>query len=183
MYKLVTAPTAAEILVFIPLTDVRYALGKDTDVTDADVSDDTRLVTLLSIAYYNVEKKLGRALLTQTWDYFTNNWESFFELDYTPLASVTHVKYYDGTNTQQTATSGTDYLTTIDVNEVKMINTFSLFNRNDSINIQFVSGQVFGDIAPAIKEGILEEIFGLFFREDRGMRVNEIIHDHRVFVT
>lgn len=183
MYKLVTAPTAAEILVFIPLTDVRYALGKDTDVTDADVSDDTRLVTLLSIAYYNVEKKLGRALLTQTWDYFTNNWESFFELDYTPLASVTHVKYYDGTNTQQTATSGTDYLTTIDVNEVKMINTFSLFNRNDSINIQFVSGQASGAIAPAIKEGILEEIFGLFFREDRGMRVNEIIHDHRVFVT
>ena len=91
MYKLVTAPTAAEILEFIPLTDVRYALGKDTDVTDADVSDDTRLVTLLSIAYYNVETKLGRALLTQTWDYFTNNWESFFELECTPLARFPHL--------------------------------------------------------------------------------------------
>jgi len=74
MYKLVTAPTKAQIIEFVPLSEVRYALAKDTDSTDSDTDDDKRLVGLIQTAYYNIEKNLGvRKILTKTWDYFTNS--------------------------------------------------------------------------------------------------------------
>ena len=186
MYKIVTAPTSAQIATFLPMKDIRYALNFQGDGIGQPVDDTskTRLAALRDVAYFNIERQyLQRAILTQTWDYFTDAWENTFELAYPPMASVTHVKYYDSDNALQTATANTDYRANVSeyLGKVEMINTFSLYDRDDAINIQFIAGVAYGSVDQRIKEAILEKLFALYNKEDRDGTILNLIGDMIVY--
>jgi len=182
MYKIVTAPTSAEIAGLVSNKDVRYALGAQGDGIGqpVDNSQITRLKSLRDVAYLNIERGyLQMAILTQTWDYFTDAWENTFELAYPPMASVTHVKYYDSDNALQTLTADTDYRanTSEYLGKVEMINTYGVYNRDDAINIRFVAGVAAGSVDARIKEAILEKIFALYNKENRDETIISLIGD------
>lgn len=73
-------------------------ISGDTDNTYVDI--------LIKAARQSVEKLTDRAILTQTWklylDNFPANSDTPIPLPYSPLISVTHIKYYDTDDTQQT---------------------------------------------------------------------------------
>jgi len=68
--------------------------------------DDTYIAEMLYAARERLERDTGRALITQTWDLtlddFPNSSDEPLYLPKPPLSSVTHVKYYDTSLTQQT---------------------------------------------------------------------------------
>jgi len=66
------------------------------------------------VARKRIEGVLGRALITQTWDYYLDGWPSrnYIVLPYGQLQSVIHVKYTDTAGTQ-TEWSNTEYNTDI----------------------------------------------------------------------
>lgn len=77
-----------------------------------DGSDEDTLISSLIMAARDVcEAHARRAFVTQTLKMSFDGWssDSYFKLMRPPLASVTHVKYYDSTDTLNTMPSG-DYV-------------------------------------------------------------------------
>lgn len=68
-----------------------------------DVADDDALVTaLITAATDEVDHKLGRAIMAQTWTLTLDTFPDAIELTRVPVQSVTSVKYFDTNGTQQT---------------------------------------------------------------------------------
>ena len=79
-------------------------IREHTNVTDHD--DDPRLLEYLRSATTHIEILARKQFITQTWRVTGNNWPgSIIELPKRPLLSVTTVKYYDNSDTQQTVDS------------------------------------------------------------------------------
>ena len=106
--QLITAPTIEPVA----LGDLKLHLRIDVDAVD----EDEYLEALVTSARGHVEDVTGRKLLTQTWDYFLNEWPSadFIKLPFGNLqdgagvAPIITWKDTDGTVTTLTVT--TDYL-------------------------------------------------------------------------
>jgi len=89
---IVTAPAAE------PVTSAE--VKSQLSITGTD--HDTRITRLIALAREYVENYTGRALITQTWDYFSEVFTSKIVLPKSPLQSVTTLKYTDTDGTQQT---------------------------------------------------------------------------------
>lgn len=78
----------------------------------AIISEDTYLTGLISTARREVEHITNRALITQTWDMFLDNFPSQkgIKIPFGGLQSITHVKYKDADAVETTLTVTTDYL-------------------------------------------------------------------------
>lgn len=96
-----------------------------------------------------------------------------------PLRAITHIKYYDNTNTQQTY-SATNYTMFSFINQKgfveinKDVNLPSLYERADAVEIKFTTGfgNSSGDVPAAIKQAILLIIGKLYeLREDSVSRL------------
>lgn len=88
IYKLLTAPTVEPV----SLTDMKTHLRLGSATTD-----DAYITSLIVAIREHTEKLLGRALITQTWDAYIDDWpqEDFIKLPLPPLQSVTWIKYID----------------------------------------------------------------------------------------
>lgn len=74
-------------------------------------TDDTLISDLIVVARERAEDFTRRALITQEWEYWLDDWPSngIIELPYPPLQSVTDIKYYDTTGTEYTL-AATEYI-------------------------------------------------------------------------
>lgn len=80
-------------------------------LTATSIEDDL-LSRDIKSAYRQVESVTRRKLLTQTWDYYLDEfpYEDRFKLPFGTLQSVTHIKYTDSDGDETTMTVTTDYL-------------------------------------------------------------------------
>ena len=98
--KLVTGPAAEPVTV----EEARAHLRVDS--TDEDAWINAAIVAVRQRA----EAFLNRALVTQTWELWLDEWPGrVLELPLPPLVSVTHVKWYDRDGVEATVSSG-DYV-------------------------------------------------------------------------
>lgn len=67
-----------------------------------------------------VERYLQRALITQTWDVYYDDWCEI-KLPYSPLQSVTSIKYRDLDGVEQTLSSSLYYVTKHEPAEVERV--------------------------------------------------------------
>ena len=123
--------------------------GTSILVNAQTIAEDDLLTALIQTAREHVEKITRRALLTQTWYMYLDEWpdEDFFYLPYGNLQSVTSVKWKDTDATETTLTVTTDYLVeTNGENEGRIVlpyggswPTGTLYPSNP-ITIEFVCG-------------------------------------------
>jgi len=99
---------AAPTLEPITVEELKLHLKIELDVLD----EDEYLETLITTVREMVEDITRRTILTQTWDYYLDEWPSsdFIELPFGNLQSVSSVKYKDTDGTETTLTLTTDYL-------------------------------------------------------------------------
>ena len=100
--KLITAPTEEPV----DLEEVKDQIR--VDGTDQDAF----LTSQISVARLHVEgTELNRALVTQTWDYYLQDWPAtnYIEIPLPPLQSITSIKYTDYLGAESTMSSS-DYL-------------------------------------------------------------------------
>lgn len=90
--KLITAPST------YPVTLAEAKLHCRVDIAD----DDTLITAFITAATEMAEQKTGRAIMTQTLELTLDAFPEAFELTRVPVQSITSVKYYDTTGTQQT---------------------------------------------------------------------------------
>lgn len=72
--------------------------------------DDPYISDLIGVAVEHAQTHMHRQIMPATWTLYLDNWPDVIELPRPPLASVTHLKYYDTGATLQTLTAVTDYV-------------------------------------------------------------------------
>ena len=113
-----------------------------------DTSDDDALIgTIISSAREYVENFTGYQLLSATWiqylDRFPNN-NTAIELLMNPVSAITHVKYYDSDNVEQTWASS-NYDTDLNGKPARItlasnVTFPTVYDRTNAIEIKFVAG-------------------------------------------
>jgi uncharacterized phiE125 gp8 family phage protein len=94
---LVTAPTSEPISV--------AEAKKQLELAPSDDAHDDHLAIIIAAAREQFEHDTDRAMCYQTWKINTDCFYDGLTLPKKPVQSITTVKYYDSTNTQQTLSS------------------------------------------------------------------------------
>jgi len=169
--KIATAPAS------IPVTLTEAKAHLRVDFT----TDDTLITTLINVATEYAEKRLGRALITQTWDLYMDEWPEgdTIEIPFSPLQSITHIKYYDTSNVEQTWASSNYVVDTIS-EPARVIQSAtgngyqSLYNRPNAINVRFVCG--YGAASTNIPETIragIKLLISHFYENREGLVIGQ----------
>lgn len=90
--KLITAATALAV----SLAEAKLHLRVDT------ADEDTLITAFITAATESAEQATGRAIMPQTWELTLDAFPDAFELTRVPAASITSIRYWDTTGTQQT---------------------------------------------------------------------------------
>lgn len=110
-------------------------------ITTSD--EDEYLETLIEAARQRFEDETRRSLLTTTWVYRADCLEDIIYLERTPVKSVTHIKYYDETDTLQVLDSS-NYLEDLSSSPARIqiiTRPSSIKDRINAIEIEFVAGE------------------------------------------
>ena len=180
--KLVTAATAN----LISTADAKTHLQVDF----ADATQNTYIDSLCLTAQQIVENYCNLKLTASTWDFYLTDFPARgIVLPFSPIASITSIKYYDSTNTLQTV-STSDYWYSIYENPCKIeAETWPgvYDDRTDAVQVRFVTGYTSPDACPdALKTAILLLLRDLY--DNKGNQVKErmetwqvIAYPYRVF--
>lgn len=134
-----TAPTSEPISLAEFKIQIRHVLASD------DTTEDVLLARCLAAGRGWVETYTMRSLMTQTWQMSLEAFPACVWLPRsTPLASITHVKYYDTSNALQTLSADT-YTTPAFAMPayVKLADTYAwpvTALRDDAVQIEYVTG-------------------------------------------
>ena len=120
-------------------------------------NDDSFLTALITAARDIVEKVQWRQLIDAVWDITLKEFptDGIIWLPFPPLDSVTHVKYYDTSNTQQTLSTSyyTVHTSTEDPGYIQLASGYTwptVEDRVDPIVVRIVAG--YGTAASAVPE-------------------------------
>lgn len=129
-----------------------------------DIDDDDDLIdALVKAAREHVEIITRRALITQTWDYYLDEFPtgSVIEIPRPPLQSVTHVKYTDKDGTESTFSSASYHVDT-DGEPGRIVLKYGeswpgdTLQTSNPIVVRFVAG--YGESGASVPEAIIQAI-------------------------
>lgn|SRR5574337_1304521 len=151
--RLYTAPAVEPVT----LEEAKNHLRVDLD------DDDSLIESLVRAAREHAEVFTGRALISQTWEAYLDEWPKgdSISLPYPPLKSVTGV-YYTGTDGNETELAGTEYaVDTVSIKGRVVLKSGKSWPSAElgplnPIRIRFVAG--YGDTALGVPEGIRSAI-------------------------
>ena len=161
MYKINTAPASEPITSDQAKTHLKVS-GSD---------EDNLITNLIVAARQHAEKYLRKSLISQTWDLYLDEFEDVNYIFKGPIQSITHVKYYDTSNEEQTWDSS-KYDADLVSEPARIIvadgySYPSLRDKPNAVNIRFVAG--YGDAAD-VPDQILQGmyLYITFLYEHRG---------------
>jgi len=138
--------------------------GADVLVKSGDLTEDEKILDMITAAREYCENYTGRALATQTIEAFADGFGalSYIELPKAPLQSVTSVKYKDSAGAETTLTVNTDYIVDTDSDIGRIVlpygtswPTFSPYPLNP-VRIRYIAGYYASNPAPrSIKQAVL----------------------------
>jgi len=146
-----TAPSATAI----SLAEAKIHLRIDSDFND----DNDYITALIGVATNQVEEFTRRRLMSQTYNLYFDEFPPYIDLQVGIVQSVTHVKYYDTSNTLVTlAASNYDLDDKIKPGRIYQSNDGSFpdtFERPNAVEIEFVVGRTANEVEDAIKQAML----------------------------
>ena len=150
--KLVLKPGPDSTVVSLP--EAKTFLRIDSDYDD----DDAYITSLINVATSVVEEFTRRKLISQTFNIFYDEFPSYIDLQIGEVASVTHIKYYDTSNSLQTlAASNYDVDTKIRpgrIYESENGDFPDTFERPNAVEVEFVVGATAGEVPAPIKQAM-----------------------------
>ena len=126
--------------------------------------DDGYISDLIKVARKKVEYDLRRALNSQTWKMYLDGFPAngdIIRIPYPPLQSISSIKYYDTSNSQQTWSSD-EYEVDIYSEPARVAEVYgytwpSTYSRMNAIEITFVAG--YGDNASDVPWTVRQALF------------------------
>lgn len=161
IYKISSAAAATPVSLTEAKMHLRLAATEAAALLYAD--ENSYLTALIEAATALTEIITDRALITQTWDLYLQDWPvgDSIEIGKPPLQSVTHVKYtdYDGT---ETTWSSSEYIVDTDSEPGRIVLAygynwpdFTPYPKNP-INVRFIAG--YGAAGSAVPDPIIHAI-------------------------
>lgn len=146
---LVTAPATTPV----SLSEAKAHLRVLSDDEDALIN------SLIVSATSAVQEDVGRALVTQTWDYEIPQPRGRVSIPLAPVASISSMTYFDQDDASQSLVVGDYYLfKSPDVAFVEPKDGTdwpNMKDRMDALKITFVAGQSAGNVDFALKQSVL----------------------------
>lgn len=152
---LITAPAS------YPVSTAEVKAQTTIDFAD----DDTLLRALIAAATDMAENYTGRSLIAQTWDYYLDDFPSCIDIPVGPVSAVTSVKYYDGSNVEQTLNSSLYYTDLRDwpVHLIPVTTWPAVYDKPNAVTVRLVQGHANAAAIPAaIKHAMLMMIAHLY---------------------
>lgn len=151
---------------------------KQLELASSDTAHDAQLSLLIQAAREQWETDTDSCCLTQTWKIYAEEFDDDeIYLPKRPVQSVTHVKYYDAANVQQTLS--TAVYSFDDAARAVRLDSLSIwpavYDRFDAITITFVAGYSSAMLVPAIHKQAILLLVGKYF-ENRDMMANDLIY-------
>lgn len=109
-------------------------------ITSSD--EDEVILRMIAGATQWCERILGWRLCEQTWKIELDDFPTKIRIPYPPLQSITHIKYYDENNIQQTLSSSEYYVDSSSYpGRIEYVTSWpSYYDKPNTIEIQFVCG-------------------------------------------
>ena len=153
MAKSFVVDTAAAVAI-LTIAEAKTHLKVDTS------ADDTLIENLISAATESAQIFTNRFFINTTLNQFGDTWSDLATLFKSPVSSVTHVKYYDSDNTQQTLATSV-YQKDLEHQParigLKPNQSFpSLADRINAVECQYVVG--YGSAASDVPQGIKQAV-------------------------
>lgn len=150
---------------------------KQLELASSDTAHDAHLALLIQAAREQWEADTDSCCLSQTWKVYAEEFDDDeIYLPKRPIQSVTHVKYYDASNVQQTLSTSVYSLD--DAARAVRLDSLQIwpavYDRFDAITITFVAGYTSAAAVPAIHKQAILLLVGKYF-ENRDLQVNDVI--------
>ena len=120
--------------------------------------EDAKILNLIKAARISAEMFTSRKFVTQTWEQILDEFPDVIELEYAPVQSITHVKYYDTNNAFQTLASTEYALTKREpawVHEEVDKTWPSTEDKRDAVEIRYIVGYgTSNDVPEPIKQAM-----------------------------
>jgi uncharacterized phiE125 gp8 family phage protein len=150
---------------------------KQLEIAQSDLAHDDQLTLLIQSARDQWEADTDSAVLTQTWRVYLDSFnDDEIYLPKRPVSSITTLKYYDLTNTQQTL--ATSYYSLDQGSRVIRLKYQQdwpgTVARWDAVEITYVCGYASAAAVPAIAKQAMLLLVGKYF-ENRDLLVNDVI--------
>lgn len=171
----------------LSLAEAKRQLNVDTSDSDTLIQD------LIYVAQRQVEDYCNLDLTAATWDLFLSDFPSYYiELPRSPVASITHVKYYDSSNVEQTW-DASNYYYSIYENPTKVFYSDSASvptlyeDRFEKISVRFVTGYTSPDAVPTpLKQAVAMALTDLYHVRGNSPREkfsnwHALVYPYRVF--
>lgn len=154
--------------------------------------EDALLYNLLIAAHDLVATYTGRSLTTRTLRVYFDKWCNEFELPYSPVQSVSSVKYYDTAGNSATVDSSVYYLTPADTTAkvVKYSTSLwptSIIRDQQGIEIEYIAG--YGDdpndVPFGIRQGVLHTAASMYENRevaDIPQVAQKLLHPYRELI-
>lgn len=159
---------------------------KQCNIETAFTDDDTKLTSYITTSRHRAEHITGRQLVTATYDLILPGFgacDAVIEIPYPPLVSVTSVKYYDETNTQQTLSTAEYSVDTVsDIGNIYPAYGYywpTTYTRHDAVTIRFVCGYPVASgtatTPESIRQWILMDIATQYMQRE-GITIGSPVH-------
>ena len=160
--------TVAPTIEPVRLEEAKWHLRIDNDDSDYIIEN------LIKAGREHVEAILNRALMTQTWVMYLEDWpddSDFIEIPYPPLQSVSSIIYTDTSGTPNTWVAATYYHVDTDSEPGRVILRYgaewpsATLAPNNPIAITFVCGYSLSqidDVPQSIKQAILIDVADMY---------------------
>ena len=169
--------------------------GSSILVNEATTAEDDDLGDLIKDGREEIERLTRRALLTQTWDYYLDEWpdEDYITIPFGNLATVTHIKYTDSDGDETEMTVTTQYIVETNGDQCGRIvlpygvtwPSFTAYTSNPIV-IRFVCGWTTAALVPKnIKRAVKFAAEDAYYHGDRhdtlGKVIDRLVYSHRLW--
>lgn len=142
-------------------TNPLFTTAEAKDFLKVDTTaDDTLIDNLIKAATQSCEIYTNRYFLNTLLTQYSDNWNEFYKLYKSPVVSITHVKYYDTTDTLQTLASSNYILDNISqparIGLSVTGNLPSLADRINAVEVKYTVG--YGTTSSEVPEGIRQAV-------------------------
>jgi uncharacterized phiE125 gp8 family phage protein len=154
-----------------------------------NTTDDSLITILIKAAQDAVESFTNRVLMSTTFELQLDEFCMEIKLPVAPVSSVSSVKYYDETNSEQTMAAG-NYFYSVDQEpmEIEFITSQSVYTyRQNALNIQFVAGYANAAAVPnALKQAVLLLVGDMYenrldLPRERFTMWKQLVYPYKVF--
>lgn len=160
--------------------------------------EDSVIIRCIKAAVSYAENYTETKIMTQTWDYYKDNFPTgIIYVPYPPIQSITHIKYYDSDEVLQTLSTA-EYRTDLvsQPARIEYVNSWPTnYDRVNAVNIRFISGYTARHLVPQnIKDAIIllaadfyenrqnsTIVMGPLSKMERTITANNLLDFHKLF--